>query len=148
MKTVLTLSETLYDEQRASIEAAFACKVFDHYGMAERVVFASECNEHAGHHLNLDYGITELLNSSNQPIEEGKLGKIVATSLHNFAMPFIRYETSDASAFKTRGCACKRGFPLIEDVTTKQESIVTLPERQIDFSVGLDSPLQTHAQHR
>jgi phenylacetate-CoA ligase len=49
LKTVLTLSETLYAEQRTAIEAAFKCKIFDHYGMAERVVFASECSEHAGH---------------------------------------------------------------------------------------------------
>ena len=131
LKTVLTLSETLFDYQRESIEAAFDCKVFDHYGMAERVVFASECDQHTGHHLNLDYGITELLDSNNEPVGDGKLGKIVATSLHNFGMPFIRYETSDASSSKTQRCSCGRGFPLIDDVTTKHESIVTLPDGRL-----------------
>ena len=142
LRTILTLSETLYGDQRASIETAFRCKIFDHYGMAERVVFASECSEHAGHHLNLDYGITELLDSENEPIKSGKLGKIVATSLHNFAMPFIRYETSDASALKTQLCNCGRGFPLIADVTTKQESIVTLPDGRLISPSVLTHPFK------
>lgn len=142
MQTVLTLSETLFDYQREAIEAAFNCKIFDHYGMAERVVFASECDRHTGHHLNLDYGITELLDGNNEPVRDGKLGKIVATGLHNFAMPFIRYETSDASASKTGMCACGRGFPLIEDVTTKYESIVTLPDGRLISPSVLTHPFK------
>lgn len=142
MQTVLTLSETLFDYQREAIEAAFNCKIFDHYGMAERVVFASECDRHVGHHLNLDYGITEFLNATDEPVRDGKLGKIVATGLHNFAMPFIRYETSDASASKTEMCDCGRGFPLIEDVTTKHESIVTLPDGRLISPSVLTHPFK------
>jgi phenylacetate-CoA ligase len=142
MQTVLTLSETLFDYQREAIEAAFNCKIFDHYGMAERVVFASECDQHSGHHLNYDYGVTELLDANNEPVSDGKLGKIVATSLHNLAMPFIRYETSDASAYKTGMCSCGRGFPLIQDVTTKNESIVTLPDGRLISPSVLTHPFK------
>ena len=110
--------------------------------MAERVVFASECERHSGHHLNLDYGITEFLDSNNETVEDGKLGKIVATSLHNFAMPFIRYETSDATASKTGTCPCGRGFPLIEDIATKHESIVTLPDGRLISPSVLTHPFK------
>ena len=142
LRSVLTTSETLYEYQRQAIETAFQCRVFDTYGMAERVVFASECSSHSGHHLNTDYGITEFLDSNNDPVSGGKLGKIVATGLHNFAMPLIRYETSDASALKTKKCPCGLKFPLMEDVTTKAESIVTLPDGRLISPSVLTHPFK------
>lgn len=131
LDAVLTSSETLFDFQRESIEKAFCCKVFDFYGMAERVVFATECDHHSGHHLNLDYGITEFLDDNNENVGKGKLGRIIATGLHNFAMPLIRYQTNDSCSLKNETCGCGRGFPLMDDVTTKDESIITLPDGRL-----------------
>lgn len=131
MKAVLTSSETLFSFQREAIETAFSCKVFDFYGMAERAVYATECSEHSGHHLNQDYGITEFLDSNYEPVTPGKLGRIVATSLHNYAMPIIRYQTNDSSVLKTTECPCGRSFPLMDAVTTKEESIITLPDGRL-----------------
>lgn len=142
MRAVLTTSETLFDYQREAIEAAFACKIFDHYGMAERVVFAAECDRHGGHHLNSDYGITEFLDAKNEPVGAGRVGKIVATSLHNFAMPFIRYETNDASVLSGTSCSCGRGFPMMESVATKCESIVTLPDGRLISPSVLTHPFK------
>ncbi|MGI0013955.1 MAG: phenylacetate--CoA ligase family protein, partial [Nitrososphaera sp.] len=142
LKCALTSSETLFDYQRQAIESAFACKLFDSYGMAERVVFAPECDRHSGHHLNSDYGITEFLDSNNEPVAQGKLGKIVATSLHNTAMPFIRYETNDACALKREACPCGRVFPLMDDVATKDESIVTLPDGRLISPSVLTHPFK------
>jgi phenylacetate-CoA ligase len=75
LKAVLTSSETLVDHQRQTIERAFACKVFDFYGMAERAVYATECDQHVGRHLNLDYGIAEFLGDDGAPVSPGQLGK-------------------------------------------------------------------------
>ena len=142
LKSVLTSSETLFDYQRQAIEKAFNCKVFDFYGMAERTVFATECNYHKGHHLNLDYGITEFLNSKNEPVSAGNMGRIVATSLHNFAMPLIRYQTNDSSSMKDITCTCGRGFPLMDDVATKDESIITLPDGRLISPSVLTHPFK------
>lgn len=143
MKATLTSSETLYSWQRAAIEKAFACKNFDFYGMAERVVYASECSHHSGHHLNSDYGITEFLGPDNEPItEKGKVGKIVATSLHNYAFPLIRYVTNDSCALKTKACECGVAFPLMDDVTTKNESIISLPDGRLISPSVLTHPFK------
>lgn len=142
LEAVLTSSETLFDYQRQTIERAFACKVFDFYGMAERTVFATECGEHTGHHVNLDYGLTEFVDGNGRPAQPGQLAKVIATSLHNFAMPFIRYETNDAGALKLQSCACGRVFPLMEDVTTKNESIVTLPDGRLISPSVLTHPFK------
>ena len=136
LTAVLTSSETLYDFQRETIEKVFQCKIFDFYGLAERTVFATECDKHEGHHINLDYGIMEIVNDKGEPVKEGEMGWIVGTSLHNFGMPFIRYKTNDVTRLKIKKCACGRTFPLMEDVTTKAEDIiVTKDGRYISPSV-------------
>jgi len=124
VKSVLTSSETLHSVQKETIEKAFCCRVFDFYGLAERAIFATECDKHEGHHINMEYGIVEILNSEGTPVEKGGLGRLVGTSLHNFAMPFIRYKTNDISALLTKNCLCGRELPLMADVATKAEDIV------------------------
>ncbi|MBZ5496012.1 MAG: hypothetical protein LAP85_06375 [Acidobacteriia bacterium] len=142
LKAVFTSSETLYGYQREAIEEVFACSVYDSYGMAERVTFATECPSHCGHHLNSDYGITEFLDTNDEPVSPGQLGRIVATGLHNFAMPLIRFEMKDASSLKGHGCECGRSFPLMQDVTTKNESIVTLPDGRLISPSVLTHPFK------
>ena len=73
----------------------FECKLFDYYGLAERVMLAIECSAHKGHHVNMDLGITEIITKDNQPAAPGDMSRIVATGLHNYGMPLIRYQTSD-----------------------------------------------------
>lgn len=142
MKSVLTSSETLFDFQREAIEKAFLCKIFDFYGMAERVVFATECEHHKGHHLNMDYGITEFLDSNSNHVQLGKLGNIVATGLYNYAMPLIRYKTNDSSSLKQKKCSCGRSFPLMDDVATKNESVITLPDGRLMSPSVLTHPFK------
>ncbi len=124
VRSVLTSSETLHDIQKETIEKMFCCRVFDFYGLAERTIFATECEKHEGHHINMEYGVVEVLNDRGEPVGKGEMGRLVGTSLHNFGMPFIRYVTSDISAILSRNCSCGRALPLMADVTTKAEDIV------------------------
>ena len=136
LKAVFTSSETLYPVQREVIEKAFECKVFDFYGMAERVLFATECSAHRGRHLNFEFGLTEAVDKHGLPVEDGRLGTIVSTSLQNFGMPLIRYKTSDVTRISREICSCGRQMPLVDDVTTKAEDIVVAPDgRMISPSI-------------
>ena len=142
LKAVFTSSETLFPQQREAIEKAFECKIFDLYGLAERVVFATECPVHEGHHLNMDFGVTEILAKNNQPAGPGEMGRIVGTGLHNHGMPLIRYQTSDISSIKAKKCSCGREFPLMEDVTTKDEDIITAKDGRLISSSILTHPFK------
>lgn len=136
LKAVISSSETLYDFQREVIEESFQCKIFDYYALAERVVFATECEEHHGHHLCMEYGISEIIDDADAPATKGKVGRLVGTSLHNFGMPMIRYVTNDKTAIKTEPCPCGRSLDMMEDVATKAEDILTLKDgRYISPSV-------------
>lgn len=131
VRAAVTSSETLYDFQREAIESAFCCRVFDYYAAAERVIFSVECEQHSGHHLCEEYGITEVLDDNDQPVPPGTEGYLVGTTLHNCGMPLIRYRTTDRGAFKAARCSCGRPLQLTEDVTTKAEDLLRLPDGRL-----------------
>ena len=129
-------------QRREAMEKAFECRVFDYFGLAERTIFAVECDRHEGHHLCEEYGVTEVLGSDDQPLSDGLMGKMVTTSLHNRAMPLIRYVTNDMTALKPEACSCGRGLRLMEDVTTKAEDILTLADGRLISSSVLTHPFK------
>lgn len=128
MKAVFSSSESLHETQREAIEQAFCTSLFDYYGHAERVIFAVECAAHAGKHLIDPFGVTEVVDESGVALADGKLGYLTGTSLHNSAMPLVRYRTGDLSAIDRTPCACGVNFPRISGVSTKAEDIVVLPD--------------------
>lgn len=142
LRAVLTSSETLFDFQRAAIEEAFECRIFDYFGAAERVVFAVECERHEGHHLCEEYGFTEVLDAEHRPVPAGSEGYLVGTTLHNLGMPLIRYQTSDLSALKLQRCSCGRTLTLMEDVATKAEDLLKLADGRLISPSALTHPFK------
>jgi phenylacetate-CoA ligase len=136
LAAVFSSSETLHQVQRDTIQMAFGCTPFDFYGHAERTIFATECEYHDGKHLAEEYGYTEVVDEEGFPVSEGKFGYLTGTTLHNTAMPLIRYRTGDLSAIRREPCPCGRTLIRIESVATKAEDIVVTPDgRMIPPSV-------------
>ena len=142
LKACFTSSETLYDHQKSVIEEIFHCKNFDFYGMAERVIWATECENQKGKHLNFEYGITEILDENDDIVDTGKPGFLVGTSLLNFGMPFIRYKTTDISSLLLDPCNCGRQMQLISNVTTKAEDLIFTPDGNYISSSILTHPFK------
>lgn len=118
LRAVITSSEMLLPVQRDLIETAFHCKVFDHYGMAERVAFGMEC-EHGRLHVNPDYSFVELIDEAGRPAH-GE-GWVAGTTLHNTAMPLVRYRLSDRAVWGRGECACGRTYPWLAKIGGKVE---------------------------
>lgn len=117
---VYTGSEMLYPYQREIIEARIG-KIMDFYGMAERVAYAAEC-EYGSLHVCTDYSYVEILDDDSKPTDD--YGYVVGTTLHNLAMPLIRYRLSDRTRWKRGECACGRPYPMIEPIAGKFEDRV------------------------
>ena len=146
MRAVFTSSETLHQIQRDAIEQAFECRLFDFYGLAERSIFASECEEHGGKHLAEDFGFTEVVDEEGSPVAEGESGYLVGTSLHNRAMPMIRYRTTDISRIEVDQCGCGRTLRRIADISTKAEDIVMTPDGRMVSPSVLTHPFKPFDQ--
>ncbi len=112
---VITQAEKLFPHQRRLMEEVFGCEVFDFYGSREVQAMAAECPEHSGYHISAENVILEFV-KDNQSVSPGEMGKILATDLHNYAMPFIRYENGDLGVPSDERCPCGRGLPLMKEV--------------------------------
>jgi len=115
---VYTGSEPVYPHQRELITARLGACVMDHYGMAERIAYATEC-EHGSLHVNTDYSYVEIVDENGKPTD-GE-GYIVGTTFRNSLMPLLRYRVSDRTRWRKTACACGRTYPVIEPVTGKYE---------------------------
>jgi len=118
LRAVVTGSEPLYPLQREQLERAFGCRVFDFYGMAERIAYAAQC-EHGFHHLNPEYSWVEILDEAGRPTED--FGAVVGTTLRNRVMPLLRYRIADRARWISGDCPCGRHYPRIELSSGKVE---------------------------
>jgi len=106
LRAVLVSGDTLLPGMRAVIEQFFQCRCYDHYGQSEFVCMAMECS-HGQKHLLPTVGMVEIVREDGSPCVPGEVGEIIATSLLNDAMPFIRYKTGDYAAWgDDQPCPC------------------------------------------
>jgi phenylacetate-CoA ligase len=125
---ISTSSENLSKHHRKAIENAFKCRVFDQYGSAESVVFASEC-EHGTMHIEPEYGILEVLTASGEITPTGT-GELIATTLLNDAMPLIRYRIGDLGIITEESCLCGRETFVLKELHGKVGAVVINEGRQ------------------
>jgi len=127
LKSIITNAETLHEFQRNLIEAVFGCMVFDVYSAWDGVCIISECEYQAKHH-HAEYGVLELLDKDNNPVNGEKTGQITGTSLHKMAMPLIRYKTGDLAAKSAESCPCGRQHDVIKAIDGRIEDMVITPD--------------------
>jgi phenylacetate-CoA ligase len=133
---VFPYSEPTYDHQRRLIEERFQCKVFDWYGLAERVASAGQCERTDGYHVSAEKTIIEIVKPGGEHAAPGEQGEIVGTNLDEYGMPLIRYRTGDRSAYLAEPCPCGRGLPLIKQVQEHQEDLITTPDGRLIWGVA------------
>jgi phenylacetate-CoA ligase len=140
VRGVFTASETLSDFERASIERTFGPKLFDWYGMTEPAVVITERADHEGMEVDWEYGYPEFAEGSGLPANERRL---VATSLHNPAMPFIRYETEDIASLG-EGLDSSGLYPKVRAMRGRKDECIVTPDGARLPSLNFYSLLQTH----
>jgi len=112
---IVTSVEMLYPAMRETLEEVFRCPVRNMYGAAEVGRVACTCSE-GNWHVLINHNHVEILNPDDTPTEPGQMGRIVVTSLHNHAMPFIRYDIGDLARVSTQGCSCGNPLPTLDDI--------------------------------
>lgn len=95
------------------IESAWGAKVFSTYGVTELANSLCECSAGRGGHLHDEMLHLEILDDAGNPLPEGEVGEVVATTFGVEAMPLIRYRTGDCAALFRKKCRCGRGTPRI-----------------------------------
>ena len=109
---------------RRQIADGFGAPVFDLYGSYEMGTIAWECPRAGGFHVADDGVVLEVL-KEGRPAEPGETGEVVATQLHAFAAPFIRYRLGDLAIRGETSCPC--GSPFSTVVAVRGRVQVSLP---------------------
>lgn len=125
--SIISSAECLNERQRKLIEECFGVPVFDRYGSREVGCIGSECPHHGGLHLHpLDHVVEVVDTLTGAPVT-GRPGKVLITSLTNFAMPLIRYEIGDLAVMGRGECGCGFPGPMLKKVVGRISDFIEAP---------------------
>jgi phenylacetate-CoA ligase len=99
------------------ISEAWGAKVYDTIGATEAPLWAFECMEQKGLHINEAMDYVEVLNPETfEPVGPGEIGTVIVTTLDRYAMPTIRYDLKDLIRMSqdSKPCACGRTWRMFE----------------------------------
>ena len=129
LRSVITAAEGINESQRKLFQEVFQAPVFASYGSREFKLIAMEC-ERGGLHLSADNLSVEVLRNG-LPAKPGELGQLLITDLHNYGMPFIRYEIGDLATASSTACPCGRGLPLLGAVHGRIPDTIQTPDGKL-----------------
>jgi phenylacetate-CoA ligase len=144
LKSIVTSSETLFDPHRRVIEETLGVRVFDWYGLFERVIFIGTC-PHGSYHVFPDYGVTEYLPAGIDETGE-QLFELVGTGFINKAMPLIRYRTGDIVKLGPETeCPCGSNFPTVASIQGRANDVIITPSGKrlgmLEFAFDIENIL-------
>lgn len=127
---IATTAETLFPNQRAEIEKAFRCRVYNQYASSEGGSFITECKA-GNYHLNNDSGIFEFLNLKGEKAQPGEYAELIITSFRNLKTPLIRYRSNDMVLLNKTAetCSCGCLMPTVKDIIGREDDILYTKDR-------------------
>jgi phenylacetate-CoA ligase len=122
-----TTGSTLSDSNRKEIESVFNVKVFDAYSCEGGTVF-SQCPDKINYHPIEEYAISEYIEDNYSKTDAEKPLRHITTDLHNYAFPFIRYDTQDYIVLgDSQRCSCGRNYQNIKSIKGRDSDILITP---------------------
>jgi phenylacetate-CoA ligase len=103
-----------------AIERTWGARVYSTYGVTELANSLCECDAGAGGHLHTELLHIEVLDDQGNPLPDGEVGEIVATTFGVEAMPLIRYRTGDCAALFPTPCKCGRSTPRLGPIVGRK----------------------------
>jgi len=127
LRAFRTISATLTQGMRDRVESATGLQVYEAYGLNEIGIVAHRCD--AGrYHVNAEHCLVEIVDAAGKPCDAGETGRILVTSLTNYAMPLIRYDTGDLAEAVEGPCSCGRTLPCIGRIVGRYRAMRHAPE--------------------
>lgn len=127
LRETRTFGEMLQPDLRELVRQVWGAKLTDTYSAEETGYIALQCPMTDHYHIQSENLLVEILNERGEPCHPGETGEVVVTTLHNFAMPLIRYRILD-HAEAGAPCPCGRGLPVLRRIVGRQRNMVLLPD--------------------
>ena len=141
---IFSYAETVDPELRLRAKATFGCDIADSYSCEETGPIAFQCpNGLDYYHVAVSNVIVDVVNVAGRPCPDGAPGRIIVTSLNNYASPAIRYEIGDIGALHPR-CPCGFSGPALSGLLGRTRFLIRLPSGEHKY-VGTASKLWVEA---
>jgi phenylacetate-CoA ligase len=115
LREVRSYGEVLDREVRDACRELWGVPVTDIYSCQELGYLALQCPTSERYHVMSELVLIEVLDGEGHPCRPGGTGRVVATSLHNYGMPLLRYDLGDCARVGAP-CPCGRGLPVLDRV--------------------------------
>lgn len=119
--------EVLTPLMRRRLTEAFGVEPVQTYASHEFPLLGWECRVSGEYHTCDDGVILEVLRDGRQA-EPGEDGEAVATNLHSYSMPFLRYRLADVVTRGGEQCTCGQPFSTIRSVQGRMIDYFSLPD--------------------
>lgn len=127
LKQVRTVGESVSPELRKLSQSVLGISLVDFYSSQELGYVALQCPQSEHYHVLGDSVVLEVVDDRGEPCPPGVPGRVLLTSLHNYATPLIRYDIDDRAVLGER-CSCGRGLPVLQQVLGRSRNMVSLPD--------------------
>ncbi|MEX0678897.1 MAG: hypothetical protein WD063_17615 [Pirellulales bacterium] len=127
LRELRTYGEILEPACREVCRRAFGVDVVDLYSSQEVGYVALQCPDHEYYHVMSENLLVEVLDETGRPCQPDEVGKVVVTTLHNFAMPLLRYDIGDYAEVGPP-CPCGRGLPVLRRILGRQRNLLSMPD--------------------
>jgi phenylacetate-CoA ligase len=124
VQSVLAAAEPVFPATRELVGEAFGAPLYNTYGSREFMSIGAECSRRDGVHVNME---NILLETAGGPGP----APLLVTDLHNYGMPFLRYEIGDVGELSDEPCACGRGLHRLMRIEGRVLDVLRTPSGTI-----------------
>lgn len=132
VKKVVCIGENLREQDFSlnllgrRIREKWDVALFSTYASTEMATTFAECEHGCGGHHHPDLIICELVDESGAPVQEGRPGELVVTTLGVEGMPLLRFKTGDLVSMHTAPCRCGRTSMRLSPVLGRANHLIKL----------------------
>lgn len=127
LKQLRTVGESVSPELRNLTRSVLGIGLVDFYSSQELGYVALQCPQSEHYHVLSDSVVLEIVDDRGDPCPPGEPGRVLLTSLHNYATPLIRYDIDDRAVLG-EGCRCGRGLPVLKQVLGRSRNMVSMSD--------------------
>lgn len=109
-------ADALSASTRRRLTERFGLQVLSIYGAIEAPSIGFECEEHLGHHLNVDLYPVRILDANEAEVADGESGEVIVSNLVSRGTVLLNYRLGDIASKRPGPCPCGRSLPLLSFV--------------------------------
>lgn len=132
LREIRTMGEILEDELRETCLSVWGVPMVDIYSSEEVNTISHQCPDHNHAHVQAENVMVEIVDDEGKACKPGEIGRVIITTLMNYAMPLIRYEILDYAEVG-EPCSCGRGLPVIKKIVGRSRGMATAPNGKDKF---------------